>query len=820
MREAMTALASRARGVLGGCGRLAGRGLALAVAAAMMIAMVGASAGTAFASARPHRDRYGTPVMRDSGLTLARAPAGLRAAVRRTLGTANPASSGLQKAKLTAPGGVTGSDFGNSVAISGSTAVVGAPIENSATGAAYVFVHSGSTWLQQAKLTASDGVAGDRLGSSVAISGSTVVLGAYFKNSGTGAAYVFTRSGSTWSQRTELTASDGVSGDDFGYSVALSGTTTVIGAFAHNSDAGAAYVFTGSGSSWTQKAKLTASNGGENDEFGFSVAISGSTAVVGAPNTNSLTGETYVFTRSTHGVWSQKAKLTASDGASGNQFGYSVALSGSTLLVGAPAEYNSAPAAAAYVFTGSGKSWAQQAELTDGATGDGFGVSVATSGSTALVGVPGSNSDTGAGYVFTRSTAGTWSQESELTASDGAVDDQFGSTVALSGSTAVVGTPYKNSYTGEAYVFVLPSQQAELTASDATTETDFGYSVAISGSTAVVGAPYGDGDTEDGSAYVFVRSATGIWSQQAELIASDPTGLSYFGYSVAISGSKVVVGATGSNSGAGAAYVFTRSATGHWSQKAELADPGNNSSDVFGYSVAISGSTALVSAPGSNSATGAAYVFAGSGGSWFQVAKLTASGGAAGDRFGYSVALAGSTALIGAPGVNTHIGAAYVFTGSGSTWSQQATLTASGSSGDLFGASVALAGSTAVVGAPAPNTGTTGAAYVFTGSGSTWSQQATLTAADGAANDAFGWSVAISNSTVVVGAIGRNTGTGAAYVFAGSGTAWSQQAELTANDGGEYDYFGAAVAVSGSTAVVPAYGKDSHTGAAYAFGNV
>ena len=819
MREPMTTLVRKAGDVLGGCGRLGGRGLALAVAAAMVTATVGASAGTALASTTTHHDlRYGPQIGPDSGLTLAKAPAGLRAAVRKTLGNAVPASSGLQKAKLTASDGSTGSDFGNSVAISGSTAVVGAPIENSAAGAAYVFVHSGSTWLQQAKLTASDGVACDRLGSSVAISGSTVVLGAYFRNSGTGAAYVFTRSGSTWSQRTELTASDGVPGHDFGYSVALAGTTTVIGAFAHNSDTGAAYVFAGSGGSWTQQAELTASNGGKNDEFGFSVAIWGSTAVVGAPDTNSLTGETYVFTRSAIGHWSQKAKLTAADGASGNQFGYSVAISGSTVLVGAPAEYNSAPAAAAYVFTGSGQSWTQQAELTDGATGDGFGVSVATSGSTALVGAPGSNTNTGAGYVFTRSSAGTWSQESELTASDGASGDQFGSTVALSGSTAVVGTPYKNSYTGEAYVFVLPSQQAELTASDATTQADFGYSVAISGTTAVVGAPYGDNAL--GAAYVYTRSATGHWSQQAELTASDATGFDYFGYSVAISGSRVVVGATGSNSGAGAAYVFTRSATGHWAQKAELADPGDNSSDAFGYSVAISGSTALVSAPGSNSRTGAVYVYAGSGGSWFQLATLTASGGAANDRFGYSVALDGSTALIGAPGITTGIGAAYLFTGSGSSWTQQAKLLVTDSTGDLFGASVALSGSTAVVGAPAPNTGTPGAAYVFTGSGSSWTQQAELTAADGAGNDGFGWSVSVSGSTVVVGAIGRNTSTGAAYVFSGSGTSWSQQAELTAADGGRYNYFGARVAISGSTAVVTGYGKDDSTGAAYVFGNV
>jgi FG-GAP repeat len=218
---------------------------AVATVLAMAMAVVGAFGGIASASSVPHRPvRHGGHAVPGARPTLAQAPAGLREAVRRTLGTpAVSAGSAFQKAKLTAADGASGDSFGWSVAISGSTAVVGADAKNSNTGAAYVFTRSGSTWTRQAELTSSDGAANDFFGLSVAISGSTAVVGAPGKNTFTGAAYVFTRSGSAWSQQAELTASGGVGGDDFGVSVALSGSTTAAGAPFKNSSTGAAYVF-------------------------------------------------------------------------------------------------------------------------------------------------------------------------------------------------------------------------------------------------------------------------------------------------------------------------------------------------------------------------------------------------------------------------------------------------------------------------------------------------------------------------------------------------------------------------------------------------
>jgi hypothetical protein len=264
---------------------------------------------------------------------------------------------------------------------------------------------------------------------------------------------VFVRSGTTWTQQAKLTASDGVSNDYFGYSVAISGNTAVTGAVAKNSLTGAAYVFVRSGTAWSQQAKLTASDGAANDYFGDSVAVSGSTAVVGARQ-NSSTGAAYVFVPSGT-TWSQQAKLTASDAAPLDNFGVWVAVSGSTTVVGAFGKNSNT--GAAYVFVRSGTTWSQQAELTafDAAQSDNFGLSVALSGSIALVGASGKSSNKGAAYVFVRSGT-TWSQQSELTASDSVSNDYFGVSVALSGSNAVVGAQGKNSFTGAAYVYVLP----------------------------------------------------------------------------------------------------------------------------------------------------------------------------------------------------------------------------------------------------------------------------------------------------------------------------------------------------------------------------
>ena len=281
------------------------------------------------------------------------------------------------------------------------------------------------TPIEEAEFLAADGAPGDQFGYSVALSGDTAVFGARFDDDDvngvdSGSAYVFTRSGTTWSLQAKLTAADGAAGDQFGYSVAIASDTVVITANADDDDvngvdSGSAYVFTRSGTTWSQQAKLTGADGAAGDLFGVRVAISGDTALIGArfddDDINGVdSGSAYVFTRSGT-AWSQQARLTAADGAAGDWFGYSVALSGDTALIGAhfvDDDVNGIDSGAAFVFTRSGTAWSQYAKLTpaDGAAGDQFGGRVAMSGNTAVIGARLVDDvvrgvDSGSAYVFT-----------------------------------------------------------------------------------------------------------------------------------------------------------------------------------------------------------------------------------------------------------------------------------------------------------------------------------------------------------------------------------------------------------------------------------
>lgn len=376
-------------------------------------------------------------------------------------GQCNPA----EVAKHTALDGALNDNFGIIVAMDGDTAIVGAwgadTAGGSDAGAAYAFIRDGVAWTQQAKLTAGDGATNDAFGLSAAISGDTAVVGSFLDDTPSGAnagsAYVFTRSGTVWTQQAKLTANDAATGDSFGISVAIEGDTIVIGAESDDTaggvDAGSAYVFTRTGTVWTQQAKLTALDAAAGDRFGYSVSLSGNTAVVGAQSDDtaggSNAGSAYVFTRCGF-AWTQQAKLTASDGAGNDTFGVCVSVSGDSVIVGAYTDDTpgGANAGSAYVFTRSGVSWIQQDKLVaaDGAAGDQFGVSVAIFGDIALIGAytddPPGGIDAGTVYAFARSndSCGTaWSQQAIVAASDGAAGDVFGYAVALSRDSVVVG---------------------------------------------------------------------------------------------------------------------------------------------------------------------------------------------------------------------------------------------------------------------------------------------------------------------------------------------------------------------------------------------
>ena len=386
----------------------------------------------------------------------------------------------------------------------------------------------------------------------------------------------------------------------------------------------------------------------------------------------------------------------------------------------------------------------------------------------------------------------------------------------------------------------VPYVHYKLLASDGQASDLLGSSVAIDGDRALVGAFAEDGDGSSlGAVYVYTNDGVGNWTQQDKLTAQDAASFDRFGYSVALSGTTALIGAYGDDDGgslSGSAYIFTDDGTGVWIQRDKLTAPDAAASDLFGYSVALSGATALIGAHGNDdgdSSTGSAYVFTDDGtGAWSYQDKLTAPDAAASDLFGYSVALSNSTALIGAyrdDDDGTSSGSAYVFTDDGAgAWSYQDKLTApDAAASDLFGYSVALSSSTALIGAYGDDDGGTssGSAYVFTDDGTgAWSYQDKLTAPDAAASDLFGYSVALSSSAALIGAYGDDDGatsSGSAYVFVDDGTgAWSYQVKLSAVDAAYNNSFGKSVAISDTAILVGANNDDdngSNSGSAYMF---
>jgi hypothetical protein len=488
----------------------------------------------------------------------------------------------------------------------------GAVAGGNVTNVAVTCSGSDFTWVQDAYLKASNAEANDYFGQSVAISGSTIVVGANWEDSNqttitnddgsassdnsasnSGAVYVFKRDGSgDWIQDAYLKASNAEAGDVFGSSVAISGSTIVVGAWQEDSsqttitnndgqpghpdndsagNSGAVYVFKrDGGGNWIQDAYLKASNAGSSDYFGYSVAISGSTIVVGAiaedsnqttitntdgsaSSNNSATdsGAVYVFKRDGSGNWIQDAYLKASNAESGDNFGWSVAISGSTIVVGAQYEDSN------------------QTTITnnDGQPGH-----------------PDNNdaTDSGAVYVFKRDGSGNWIQDAYLKASNAEVNDQFGWSVAISGSTIVVGAYQED------------SNQTWITNADGT-------------------ASFDNSASNSGAVYVFKRDANGDWIQDAYLKASNAGASDEFGRSVAISGSTIAVGARCEDSNqttitntdgsassnnsvtdSGAVYVFKRDGSGNWIQDAYLKASNPEANDNVGNSVAISGSTIVV----------------------------------------------------------------------------------------------------------------------------------------------------------------------------------------------------------------------------------
>lgn len=375
----------------------------------------------------------------------------------------------------------------------------------------------------------------------------------------------------------QVLASDGASSDQVGYSVSVSDQVAVVGARGdddNGSGSGSAYVLTETTSGWIEEQKLLAGDGAPDDQFGNSVAVSGEVIIVGAFG-HGEAGAAYMFRFDPGaGGWVEEQKLLAADGTAGDNFGYSVAVSGNVALIGAyGVDDNGVSSGSAYIFRFDGTRWVEERKLlaSDGAPYDFFGVSVALSDGVAVVGAyltDEGEMNSGSAYVY-RFNGSTWMEEQKLVASDGAADDRFGGSVAVSGDVVVVGAVQDDDYgtdSGSAYVYRVNGsvwiEEVKLLPTDGAARDKFGVSVAVSGNLVAIGAYMDDENdiSDSGSVYGF-RFDGLTWVQTEKLVASDAWYADYLGFCVGVSGDATVAGAIqddnkGNNSGS--VYVFER----------------------------------------------------------------------------------------------------------------------------------------------------------------------------------------------------------------------------------------------------------------------
>jgi hypothetical protein len=703
---------------------------------------------------------------------------------------------------------VTNDGAGSAVDVDRDTMIVGVTgfdlPSKSGAGAAVIFRWQGTTWVEEARLTASDAAAGDRFGTSVAIQGNTAVVGSYLHDlpgkTDAGAVYVFQRSGTTWTQVAKLTASNSAANDNLGIAVDLDGDTILAGAWLKQAlfaQQGAAYVFTRSVAGlWTQQAQITDIGGSASDWFGNRVALEGDTAVIASPGDDVIfadRGSVQIYTRSGT-TWTRRTALDPGLGGASDFFGSSVSIHNGTVAVGAPGNDITASGneGAVYVFTGSGATWSLQQKLTrSGAiVGDSLGGAVAVRGDTIVCGIANydgiAGTNQGIGIFFTRNGT-TWGASEIFMPNETQAQANFGSAVAMSDEFVAAGATNWSragaNFSGAAYAFRraggLPAKTLTIAPPTPQDNANFGNRMASDGVRIVVGALAEDGTAgaDQGAAYVYkVQDESFVLEQK--LLPSDPVAGLNFGAALAIDGNTIIVGAPKDSqlgSGAGAAYVFTFNGL-IWSQQAKLTASDGTAFDNFGTSVAVNGDRALIGSPNddivvsavSQSSAGSAYFFSRSGSTWSQVSKASYSAASANDLFGAAVAIDGDSAMIGVPGydtaANNNRGAYLLYRWNGAAWVYNALNSDVGlSDNDSLGAVISSrAGMFAAASIP-------GRFVICTEwNGVNLAPRATLNIN----TPSFGSSVSVQSDCIVVGVPSFNGG-GAAYRFPRSGSTLS-----------------------------------------------
>jgi len=777
--------------------------------------------------------------------------------------------------------GEPGASFGDDIAISDNTAVVSAPFRSfgSATtdGRVYVYTRTaiGEPWQFLQQLFPTVGTGTDCFGYSVAIHGDTIVIGTGCPNTSAGGSVdIFRLNGALYLPEQRLTEPSSLpQGGDYGYAVDIEGNTIAVGDPLQLGN-GRVYVYVRSGATWSRQTTLGPASG-SSGSFGVAVSLYGEQLAVGLRRQNLATGgEVRVFARS-GGIWSLEDTLRPDSVPYGqyvnDEFGTAVDLVFNTLLVGAPEDRNpSVPSTTsrggAFVFRRVAGTWQLYSRVNpiQSTGGARFGASVELGGELfAAIGADGRGATQPAalsrGKVITfRRSGGLWLEQHVVQASDAADNDRLGSSLAVDARgaawTVLSGANGWFGNAGAAYSFELDNVQwAEtqqllepLHAFDR-----FGAAVAVDGEFAVVGAPNENTEfgRDAGAAYVYRRNG-GVWERTARL---SPTGLAQndrFGTAVAISGTTIAVSAPNDDhaAGADAGTVFVFDLVGAAWVTSQLVRANDAAAfDLFGTSLALLGSRLLAGAPLEDNAAGvnagAAYLFTRSSGLWSQAAKLASNDLAAGDLFGRSVAIVGSSrVLVGAPeddplGISS--GSAYVFDRTliigGAVWSQRAKLVPlDGAAGDRFGQALVQEGAHIVVGAPQDDGvggQDVGSAYIFQVSGATpgqlgntFTQRQKLTDPLPTSGDEFGSALAIEGLDIVVGVpLDDNTkgvDAGLLRLFRqNSAGVWTAPSGTSASDGHPFAMYGTSVAIEGnwvlSGAVLDTNEAGGNAGAVY-----
>ncbi|MBT3980661.1 MAG: hypothetical protein HOE90_04860 [Bacteriovoracaceae bacterium] len=631
---------------------------------------------------------------------------------------------------------------------------------------------------------------------------------------GTGGAvrvYIFDRSSNSWYYETELTPSGVVAGDSFGNAVSVSGQSVLVGATGQDTGGslrGAAYIFNWdpSSNSYYQKAMLQAADTDSGDYFGNSVALDGNFAAIGSYNHDlpaSNAGAVYIFGYNSYsGTWGEGGKIQPGDIGSGDKFGTSVALSGKRVIAGAPyydTANTNAGGAWIYVWDPSSSSWYSELVISGGTASELLGSWVDIDGNTAVVAAPGYNSSTGKVlvYMYDRS-ANNWNLDQTLTTDDGIAGDQFGYSVNVDGNMIIVGTPYND-----------------------------------------------DEGTNIGKSYVFHRDpATGNWEQKFKVYPNSAPLTQNFGHRVSISNGSAIVAApysdeTTTNTGSIFTMNFNEELVSDWSEKSFSYGTGA-SAKHFGQAMDVHNDTAIISAPANNGDIGQAFIqnYDHDGtGSWATDATLYASDGASGDFFGWSVAIHGDWAAVGAPNTDqsgSNSGAVYTFKfdPSGNSWTQQTkSIAKDGQASDYYGQSVDIHGNMMIVGAPSEDTNASNAGAVYfkivnTVEGDTHSfEDQKVSTGTVETNQYFGKSVGIYETTAIVGSPGYDGGVtdrGRVRILQldPSSSSWYTEATLYASDNATGDQFGYSVDISSGMAVIGAPFNDddgTNSGSAYVY---